>query len=160
MMFGGGGKGMGGGAGGGANMLRAVVRRTAVSRTGNPTSSLQETLPSSTSSASRRHSNNNSNGYFSVSGSSSLGSYSNNSGVPISANNGLPGNWIVSPASSATPCFDDFEWVSVHAMEEDNEQQPHDFDFVLGPVPSVAEVQNAISALQRSAFLFLYLLRV
>ncbi|MBA0685554.1 hypothetical protein Goari_013208, partial [Gossypium aridum] len=31
----------------------------------------------------------------------------------------------------------------------DNKQQPHDFDFVLGPVPSIAEVQNAISALQR-----------
>ncbi|MBA0634344.1 hypothetical protein Godav_024827 [Gossypium davidsonii] len=148
MMFGGGGKGMGGGARG-ANMLRAVVGRTAVSGTGNPTSSLQETLPSSTSSASRRHSNNNSNGYLSVSASSSLGSYSNNSGVPISANSGLPSNWFVSPASSATPCFDDFEWVSVDAIEEDNKQQPHDFDFVLGPVPSIAEVQNAISALQR-----------
>ncbi|TYJ08031.1 hypothetical protein E1A91_A11G046900v1 [Gossypium mustelinum] len=148
MMFGGGGKGMGGGARG-ANMLRAVVGRTAVSGTGNPTSSLQETLPSSTSSASRRHSNNNSNGYLSVSASSSLGSYSNNSGVPISANPGLPSNWFLSPASSATPCFDDFEWVSVDAIEEDNKQQPHDFDFVLGPVPSIAEVQNAISALQR-----------
>ncbi|KAA3475694.1 transmembrane protein [Gossypium australe] len=148
MMFGGGGKGMGGGARG-ANMLRAVVGRTAVSGTGNPTSSLQETLPSSTSSASRRHSNNNSNGYLSVSASSSLGSYSNNSGVPISANSGLPSNWFVSPASSATPCFDDFEWVSVDAIEEDNKQQPHDFDFVLGPVPSIAEVQNAISAFQR-----------
>ncbi|KAE8693998.1 Ribosomal protein L23/L15e family protein [Hibiscus syriacus] len=141
MMFGGGGKGMRWGAGG-TNMLRAIAGRAAVYK--NPTATLQEPLSSSTSSATRRHNNSNTNGYLYVSsssGSSSLGSYNSNSGVPITANSGSP-----SPAFSGPPCFDDFEWVPRH--EGDN-QQPR--DFVLGPVPSVAEVQNAVSALQRVA---------
>ncbi|XP_039007955.1 uncharacterized protein LOC120135846 [Hibiscus syriacus] len=127
-MFGRGGKGMGGGPGG-ANMLRAVGR-AAVSRAS--TASFQEPLSSSTSSATRRHNNNNSNGHLYLPSSF-------NGGVPITAN-----DW---PAFSGPPCFDDFEWVSVDATEEENNKQPH--DFVLGPVPCVAEVENALSALQR-----------
>ncbi|KAL4361498.1 hypothetical protein GQ457_04G035840 [Hibiscus cannabinus] len=135
MMFGrGGSKGMGGGPGG-ANMLRAAGR-AAVS-TGNPTATFQEPLYSS--STRRHHHNNiNSNGHLYVSSSSG------NGGVPITANN--------CPAFPAgPPCFDDFEWVSVDpTVEEDNiSKPPH--DFVLGPVPSVAEVENAVSALQRVA---------
>ncbi|GMI67321.1 hypothetical protein like AT4G25170 [Hibiscus trionum] len=146
-MFGRGGKGMGGGPGG-ANMLRAAGR-AAVSRasTGNPTATFQEPLSSSTSSATRRHNNNNNNSnahlyVSSSSGSSSLGSYySNSGGVPTTANN--------CPAFSGPCCFDDFEWVSVDATEEEDNEQP--YDFVFGPVPSVAEVENAVSALQRVA---------
>ncbi|XP_039042395.1 uncharacterized protein LOC120181300 [Hibiscus syriacus] len=139
-MFGRGGKGMGGGPGG-ANMLRAVGR-AAVSRASS--ASFQEPLSSSTSSATRRHNNNTSNGHLylpssSSSGSSSLGSCSSiNDGLPITAN-----NW---PSFSGSPCFDDFEWVSIDTTLEQDNRQPH--DFVLGPVPCVAEVENALSALQ------------
>ncbi|GMJ04872.1 hypothetical protein like AT4G25170 [Hibiscus trionum] len=138
-MFGGGGKGMGGAAGR-ANMLRAIAGRAAVSK--NPTATFQDPLSSSPSSATRRH-NNSSNGYLYVFPSSSLGSHNSDSGVPITANSGSPSPW---PAFSGPSFFDDFEWVP--RQEEDNEQ-PH--DCVLGPVPSVAEVQTAVSALQRVA---------
>ncbi|KAK8587526.1 hypothetical protein V6N13_086509 [Hibiscus sabdariffa] len=145
-MFGGGGKGMGGAAGR-ANMLRAIVGRAAVSK--NSTATFQEPLSSPTSSATRRHNNSNSNGYLYVftsssSGSSSFGSHNSDSGVPITANSGSPSPW---PVSSGPPCFDDFVWVPCE--EGDDNQQPH--DFVLGPAPSAAEVQNAVSALQRVA---------
>ncbi|KAE8720354.1 Ribosomal protein L23/L15e family protein [Hibiscus syriacus] len=138
-MLGGGGKGMGWGTGG-ANMLRTIVGRAAVSK--NPTAAFQEPLSSSTS-ATRRHNNTNINSYLHVpsssSGSSSLGIAS---GVPITADSGSP-----SPAFSAgPPCFDDFEWVP---RREGDSMQPR--DFVLGPVPSFSEVQNAVSALQRVA---------
>ncbi|KAK6250426.1 hypothetical protein QQP08_010906 [Theobroma cacao] len=159
MMFGGG-KGMGGGAGG-ANMLRPVGRavvRAGVT-TGNPTtfqeplssaSSNSTTTPPSPTSASQRHNNSNSNTYLSISsGSSAFGSC--NTGVPISANSGLPSNWppfAAAPASAAASCCDEFEWVSVDGSEG---ERPHGVldDFVLGPVPSVGEVQNVVSALQR-----------
>ncbi|KAL4354108.1 hypothetical protein GQ457_06G036190 [Hibiscus cannabinus] len=145
-MFGGGGKGMGGAAGR-ANMLRAIVGRAAVSK--NSTATFQEPLSSPTSSATRRNNNSNSNGYLYVftsssSGSSSLGSHNSDSGVPITANSGSPSPW---PVSSGPLCFDDFVWVPCE--EGDDNQQPH--DFVLGPAPSVAEVQSAVSALQRVA---------
>ncbi|KAK9036365.1 hypothetical protein V6N11_078369 [Hibiscus sabdariffa] len=125
---------MGGGPGG-ANMLRAAGR-AAVS-TGNPTATFQEPL-SSSSTRRHNHNNNNSNAHLHVSSSSG------NGGVPITAN-----NFPAFPAGP--PCFDDFEWVSVDpTVEEDNiSKPPH--DFVLGPVPSVAEVENAVSALQRVA---------
>ncbi|XWS51583.1 hypothetical protein CRYUN_Cryun12cG0189200 [Craigia yunnanensis] len=152
MMFGWG-KGMGGGAGGGANMLR-TVGRAAVARagvtTGNPTTfqePLPSTPPSPTSTSQRKK---NSNTYLSISsGSSAFGSC--NSGVPISANSGLPSNWpafAASSASAAASCCDEFEWVSLDGSEEDKPLGVFD-DFVLGPVPSVAEVQNVVSTLQR-----------
>ncbi|XVE56403.1 hypothetical protein DITRI_Ditri04bG0006100 [Diplodiscus trichospermus] len=153
MMFGRG-KGMGGGAGG-ANMLR-TVGRAAVARTvvtnGNPTT-FQEPFPatpSSPTSASQRHNNNN-NTYLCISsGSSPFGS--SISGVPVSANSGLPCNWPAfasSPASAAASCCDEFEWVCVDGSDEDKQPQGLFDDFVLGPVPSIGEVQNAVSALQR-----------
>ncbi|XVF54944.1 hypothetical protein PTKIN_Ptkin05aG0221600 [Pterospermum kingtungense] len=152
MMFGRG-KGMGGGAGGGANMLRTVgraaVARTGVTTTttGNPTT-FQEPLPSTPSSptsASQRQ--NNSNGYLSISsGGSAFGSCNSSTGLPISANSGLPCNW---PAfAAATPGCDEFEWVYLDGCEEDKPLGVFD-DFVLGPVPSTGEVQNVVSALQR-----------
>ncbi|XVF08480.1 hypothetical protein REPUB_Repub07fG0006800 [Reevesia pubescens] len=151
MMFGRG-KGMGGGAVGGTNMLR-TVGRAAVARTANPkTTTFQEPLPSTPSSptsASQRH--NNGYGYLSISsGNSGFGSC-NTGGVPISANSGLPSYWPGFASSSAS-CCDEFEWVAVDGSEEDRQQQQPDGvfdDFVLGPVPSVGEVQNVVSALQR-----------
>lgn len=150
MMFGRG-KGMGGG---GANMLRTVGRAVARAgvTSGNPTT-FQEPLPSTPSSptsASQRH--NNSNGYLSISsGSSAFGSC--NSGVPISANSGLPTNWPAFAATTNSGC-DEFEWVSFDGSEEDDKPIGVFDDFVLGPVPSTGEVQNVVSALQRSVFFF------
>ncbi|XP_022776550.1 uncharacterized protein LOC111318142 [Durio zibethinus] len=139
MMFGPG-KGMGGG---GANMWR-TVGKVAVARAGvttdNPTA-FQDPLPSTPSSpTSTSHGQNNSDNSLSISsGSSAFGSC--NSGVPISENSGLPSNW---PAVAA----DEFEWVSLDGSPEDKPHGVFD-DFVLGPVPSVGEVQNVVSALQR-----------
>lgn len=134
------------GMGGGANMLR-TVGRAAVTRagvaTGNPTT-FHEPLPSAPSSptsASQRQ--NSSNSCLSVSsGSSGFGSC--NSSVPVSANSGLPSNRNAFAAS----CCDEYEWVCVDGSEEDKPLGVFD-DFVLGPVPSVGEVQNVVSALQR-----------
>ncbi|XP_022737777.1 uncharacterized protein LOC111290642 isoform X2 [Durio zibethinus] len=148
---------MGGGSAGRAKVLR-TAGRAAVSRTGattgNPTA-FQEPLhsaPSSPTSASQRHNNNNSNGYLSIaSGASAFGSC--NGGVPISANSGLPSNrpaFASSPVSAAASCCDEFEWVFLDGCEEDK-PHPHGVfdDIVLGTVPSVGEVQNVVSALQR-----------
>ncbi|OMO94870.1 hypothetical protein CCACVL1_05739 [Corchorus capsularis] len=157
MLFGGG-KGMGGGAGGGgANMFRTVGR--AVARAGSNPTNFQEPFSSSSSSsnsssttpsptsASKRHQNSNNSNYLTISSG-------NCSPLPISANSGLPSNWhgfVASPASSASSCGDDeFEWVSVDESEGGRGRQ-HGFfdDYVLAPVPSVGEVQNVVSALQR-----------
>ncbi|XVF11213.1 hypothetical protein REPUB_Repub08aG0006700 [Reevesia pubescens] len=160
MMFGRG-KGMGGGATGGANMLRTVGRAT-VARTGtgvttgNPTTFSEplSSTPSSPTSASQRqnnNNNNNSNAYLSVSASGNSGFGSCNSGLPISANSGLPTNWPAFSSSPSASCSDEFEWVSVDGIGSEEDKQPHGVfdDFVLGPVPSIGEVQNVVSALQR-----------
>lgn len=62
--------------------------------------------------------------------------------IPISAAAGVPA-WPP-PLSQ----YDEFEWVSVEGAEDERSHAYFD-DFVLGPVPSKDEVQDAVSALQQ-----------
>ncbi|XP_031259156.1 uncharacterized protein LOC116117262 [Pistacia vera] len=134
-MFGGG-RSMGGG------MLRTVGR--AVTRTG--VTNLQEPISSSSSSNSttttaptspRRttQSRHNSPNHLSLSAITSSSPFSPHN-VPVTAY-GVP-TW---------PSFgcEDYEWVSV----DGDDGKSHD-DFILGSVPSVDEVNNAVSALQQA----------
>ncbi|XP_044504925.1 uncharacterized protein LOC123225122 [Mangifera indica] len=145
MMFGGG-RSMGGGGGGGG-MLRTVGR--AVTRTG--VTNLQEPISSSSSNSSttsttaptspRRTSQNrlNSPNHLSLSAVTSPSPFSPHN-VPVSAAYGAP-TW---------PSFgcEDYEWVSVDGGDERSHGVFLD-DFVVGPVPSLDEVNNAVSALQQ-----------
>ncbi|CAK7355893.1 unnamed protein product [Dovyalis caffra] len=136
---------MGGGSGGGS-MLRVVGR--AVARAGvtnlqepistNSSSSNTTTTTTVTSPRATRKLNSSSNNNLSLSSSGSASS------VPISANS-------VGSISTCWPSFagsygDDYEWVSV---DGDEDERPVGFndDFVLGPVPSIDEVHEAITAL-------------
>ncbi|KAG5228573.1 Ribosomal protein L23/L15e family protein [Salix suchowensis] len=148
-MFGGG-TGMGGGSGGGS-MLRVVGR--AVARAGvtnfqepisNNTSSSHTTTtvtsPRATGTLNSFNNNNNNNNNNNLSLSSS-GSVLN---VPISANSGGPiSTWWPSFTGSYP---DDYEWVSVDGSEDERLVGFND-DFVLGSVPSMDEVQDAVTAL-------------
>ncbi|BFG23138.1 hypothetical protein CerSpe_094130 [Prunus speciosa] len=151
MMFGG--KSMGGGGGGGGSMFRAVSR-AAVTRgvaggppmqeplsSSNSNSSATNTTTTATTSTSRNTQKPSSSNNLSLSSPTSpFASYN----LPLSANSGIP-SW---PSS---PHFDDFDWVTVdNGSSEEDDERRHGFleDFVLGPVPSRDEVQNAVSALQ------------
>ncbi|KAH0979122.1 hypothetical protein GBA52_006299 [Prunus armeniaca] len=151
MMFGG--KSMGGGGGGGS-MFRAVSR-AAVTRSvaggppiqeplssSNSNSSATNTTTTATTSTSRHTQKPSSSNNLSLSSPSSpFASYN----LPLSANSGVP-SW---PSS---PHFDDIDWVTVdNGSSEEDDERRHGFleDFVLGPVPSRDEVQNAVSALQQ-----------
>ncbi|CAB4271213.1 unnamed protein product [Prunus armeniaca] len=152
MMFGG--KSMGGGGGGGGSMFRAVSR-AAVTRSvaggppiqeplssSNSNSSATNTTTTATTSTSRHTQKPSSSNNLSLSSPTSpFASYN----LPLSANSGVP-SW---PSS---PHFDDIDWVTVdNGSSEEDDERRHGFleDFVLGPVPSRDEVQNAVSALQQ-----------
>lgn len=141
---------MGGGSGGGS-MLRTVGRAVTARTTGvaaagalqDPISSSTTTPNTSTTSAtsptSRPTHKPNSSNHLSLSSASSPFASHN---IPISATSVIP-TWP-SPLSQC----DEFEWVSVDGGED---ERPHGYldDFVLGPVPSTDEVQDAVSALQQ-----------
>lgn len=136
------------GGSGGGSMLRVVGR--AVARAGvtnfqepistNTSSSCTTTTSSPTSPRATRKLNslNNDNNTLSLSSSGSVLS------VPISANSGGPiSTWWPSFTGSYP---DDYEWVSVDGSEDERLVGFND-DFVLGPVPSMDEVHDAVTAL-------------
>ncbi|XP_044467407.1 uncharacterized protein LOC123197261 isoform X2 [Mangifera indica] len=139
-MFGGG-KSMGGGGGGG--MLRTVGR--AVTRTG--VTNLQEPISSSSSNSTTtttaaptsptRTNHNRLNSLSAITSSPPLSPHN----VPVSAAHGVP-TW------PSLGC-DDFEWVSLDGEDRKSHGALGD-DFVLGPVPSLDEVNKAVSALQQA----------
>ncbi|GLT70287.1 hypothetical protein SLA2020_423780 [Shorea laevis] len=146
-----GGKGMGGGSGGGG-MLRTVGRAVTSARTTGVAAggALQEPISSSantpntssttaTSPTSRTTHKPGSSTHLSLSSTSSPFASHN---IPISAASGVP-TWPP-PLSQC----DEFEWVAVDGCED---ERPHGYfdDFVLGPVPSKDEVQDAVSSLQQ-----------
>jgi hypothetical protein len=141
------GKGMGGGSGGGG-MLRTVGRAVTSARTAGVAAggALQEPISSSTnatstatSPTSRPTHKPSSSTHLSLSSNSSPFASHN---IPISAASGVP-TWPP-PLSQC----DEFDWVAVDGCED---ERPHGYfdDFVLGPVPSKDEVQDAVSALQQ-----------
>lgn len=65
--------------------------------------------------------------------------------LPIPANSGGPGPTSWSPFS-VSHC-DDYDWVSVDDGSEEERPVGFDDDFVLGPVPSIDEVHEAVTAL-------------
>ncbi|GAV89031.1 hypothetical protein CFOL_v3_32452 [Cephalotus follicularis] len=147
---------MGGGRGAaGGGMLRTVGR--AVTRAGV---NLQEPLSSSSSTTSTSTSTtptatvtspngtlNKSTSFNGVSLSSGTGSCSLHN-LPVSSNTHNP-NWPDFGPSS--PCCEQYEWVSVDDGGEDETTRGHGSydDFVLGPVPSLDEVHDAVSALEQ-----------
>ncbi|KAG7546247.1 hypothetical protein ISN44_As12g016340 [Arabidopsis suecica] len=136
-MFGGGRGPMGGGGG----MLRAAGR--AMTRTGVANGGIQDPFASSSSSSTSSPAGNASVSHVQKQRSSSSGSnnltISAASGLllnlPVAANSGWNGGAFSFVNSGG---YDDFEWVS---EEED--------DSLFGSVPSVDEVQDAVSALQQ-----------
>lgn len=160
---------MGGGVGGGGSggMLRTVGRAVTTTRTG--VTNLQEPISSSSSStgtttspasptaANSRPAQQNRNGgnQLSLSAAAALtaspfGSH-NNVPVPVPAHYGVPGWSSFGVGGGGGSCCDEYEWVSVDGLEEDFDKT-HGFlvdDFALGPVPSLDEVNTAVSALQQ-----------
>ncbi|XP_062163105.1 uncharacterized protein LOC133870081 [Alnus glutinosa] len=141
------GKGMGGGSGGGG-MLRTVGRAVTSARTTGvaaggalqePTSSSTNATTTATSPTSRPTHKPSSSTHLSLSSNSSPFASHN---IPIFAASGVP-TWPP-PLSQC----DEFDWVAVDGCED---ERPHGYfdDFVLGPVPSKDEVQDAVSALQQ-----------
>lgn len=65
--------------------------------------------------------------------------------LPIPTNSGGPGPTSWSPFS--VPQCDDYDWVSVDDGSEEERPVGFDDDFVLGPVPSIDEVHEAVTAL-------------
>lgn len=129
--------------GGGGGMLRAAGR--AMTRTGVANGGIQDPFASSPSSSSSSTAGN-----ASVSHAQKLGSSSGSSNLMISAASGSPLNLPVAATSGwnggafsfiNSGAYEDFEWVSEEGTEED--------DSVFGSVPSVDEVQDAVSALQQ-----------
>jgi hypothetical protein len=128
-------------------MLRVVGR--AVARAG--VTNFQEPISTNTSSSNtttttvtspratrKLNSLNHDNNTLSLSSSCSVLS------VPISANSGGPiSTWWPSFTGSYP---DDYEWVSVDESEDERLVGFSD-DFVLGPVPSMDEVHDAVTAL-------------
>lgn len=126
--------------GGGGGMLRAASR--AMTRTGVANGGIQDPFASSPSSSSSAVSH---GGCVQKPGSSSS---SNN--LTISAASGSPLNLPVAATSGwnggafsfvSSGGYEDFEWVSEEGSEGDYS--------VFGSVPSVDEVQDAVSALQQ-----------
>ncbi|CAA7060212.1 unnamed protein product [Microthlaspi erraticum] len=140
-MFGGGRGPMGGGGG----MLRAAGR--AMTRTGVANGGIQDPFGSSQSSASSPAGNasvshggakkqrSSSSGSNNLTISAASGSPLN---LPVAANYGWTGGAFSFVNSGG---YEDFEWVSEEGTEED--------DSVFGSIPSVDEVQDAVSALQQ-----------
>ncbi|CAB79426.1 putative protein [Arabidopsis thaliana] len=128
--------------GGGGGMLRAAGR--AMTRTGVANGGIQDPFASSSSSSTSSPAGNASVSHVQKQRSSSSGSnnltYSAASGLllnlPVAATSGWSGGGPFSFVNSGG--YDDFEWVS---EEED--------DSLFGSVPSVDEVQDAVSALQQ-----------
>ncbi|XP_042991619.1 uncharacterized protein LOC122318393 [Carya illinoinensis] len=140
-----GGKGMGGGSGG--SMLRTVGRAVGTARTTGVAAgaALQESISSSgntphtsISPTSRPTHKPSSSSQLSLSSTSPFASHN----VAISATSGIP-TWPP-PLSQS----DELDWVSVDGSEDKRPLGYFD-DFVLGPVPSMDEVQDAVSALQQ-----------
>lgn len=141
-----------GGGGPGGSLLRTVSRVvTGSGVTGSTT--FQEPLSSSASSSSSSASgasnasptatsrythkpNSPCSSHLSISSSGSPFASQN---LPIAANTGVP-TWgaFASPPSS---CCDDFEWVSLDGSDD---------EFILGAVPSIEEVQSAVSSIQQA----------
>lgn len=152
-MFGGG-KSMGGGGGGG--MLRTVgrvVTRAGVANLQEPISSSSSnsttTSPSSPTSKSRptQHRNSSAN---QLSLSATVSSPRSSHNIPVSAGSGLPGwPYFGGPAAASAACCDEYEWVSVDGSEDEKSNGYFVDDFFLGPVPSLEEVNTAVSALQQ-----------
>ncbi|KDP22443.1 hypothetical protein JCGZ_26274 [Jatropha curcas] len=146
-MFGGG-KGMGGGGHGGS-MIKVVgrtVTRAGVTNLQETISSSSNTTPTSPTSLSRStHKLSSSNNVLSL--ASGPGNPFSACSTPISANSGGP-NATYWPAFGPHPgsCYDDYEWVSVDGSEEEISVSD---DLILGPVPSVDEVNSAVSALKQ-----------
>ncbi|KAH9673671.1 hypothetical protein KPL70_018188 [Citrus sinensis] len=148
---------MGGGVGGGGSggMLRTVGRAVTTTRTG--VMNLQEPISSSSSSTSTTtsttsptaansrpaHQNRNGGNQLSLSAAAALTAspfVSHN--VPVPAHYGVP-SWSsfgVGGDGGSSCCYE-YEWVSSHGFLVD--------DFTLGPVPSLEEVNTAVSALQQ-----------
>lgn len=129
--------------GGGGGMLRAAGR--AMTRTGVANGGIQDPFASSSSSSTSSPAGNASVSHVHKQRSSSSSSGSNN--LTISAASGLLLNLPVAATSGwnggafsfvNSGGYEDFEWVS---EEED--------DSLFGSVPSVDEVQDAVSALQQ-----------
>lgn len=158
---------MGGGVGGGGSggMLRTVGRAVTTTRTG--VTNLQEPISSSSSSTSTTtsptsptaansrpaHQNRNGGNQLSLSAAAALtASPFGSHNVPVPAHYGVP-SWSSFGVGSGggSSCCDEYEWVSVDGCEEDFDKS-HGFlvdDFTLGPVPSLEEVNTAVSALQQ-----------
>ncbi|GLT39826.1 hypothetical protein SLA2020_139950 [Shorea laevis] len=137
------GRGMGGGAGGGG-MFRTVGRMAARARvaTGKTTNTTTpESLSSSSCVSPTAASGEKQSNQLLMSAST----HGPGGSVPISANSGLPPNW---PGFAASSCCDESDWVSVDGVEDEKPLVFPD-DFVVGPVPSIDEVQNAVSALEQ-----------
>lgn len=168
-MFGGG-RSMGGGVGRGGSdgMLRNVGRAVTTTRTG--VTNLQEPISSSSSSTGTTTSpasptptasnsrpaqqNRNGGNQLSLSAAAALtaspfGSHNN---VPVPAHYGVPGwsSFGVGGGGGGS-CCDEYEWVSVDGLEEHFDKTRGFLvdDFALGPVPSLDEVNTAVSALQQ-----------
>ncbi|CAH2078005.1 unnamed protein product [Thlaspi arvense] len=142
-MFGGGRGPMGGGGG----MIRAAGR--AITRTGVANGGIQDPFTSSPSSSSSSTAGNASVSHGGGC-AKKLGSSSGSNNLTISAASGSLLNLPVAATSGwnggafsfiNSGAYEDFEWVSEEGTEED--------DSVFGSVPSVDEVQDAVSALQQ-----------
>ncbi|WCJ36455.1 hypothetical protein M5689_017654 [Euphorbia peplus] len=152
-MFGGG-KGMGGGAGGGRvlKVLSKSVARAGVtnltetisSSASSSAASGSATSPTSISRSKHRFSNSSNNSVLTL--SSASGSPFN---APVSANNGGPNatSWPYFPSVTCDSSSDDYEWISVDGSDEERTVGGAYDDTFLGPVPSLDEVQGAVSAL-------------
>lgn len=144
MMFGG--KGMGGGTGSGGSMLRNVGRAVSTARTGVPASSAEPISSSSSRPNTHTHKPISPN-YLSLSSASPP-----HNNIPTSATSGVP--TTRSPFSQSQSQCDEFEWVSVDGSKGES-VRPHGHgngyfdDYILGPVPTKDEVQNAVSAIQQ-----------
>ncbi|KAF3956973.1 hypothetical protein CMV_017961 [Castanea mollissima] len=145
-----GGKGMGGGTGSGGSMLRNVGRAVSAARTGVPAE------PISSSSSSRPNTNTHTHkpispNYLSLSSTSPP-----HNNIPTSATSGVPTTRSPFSQSQSQSQCDEFEWVSVDGSKGER-VRPHGHghgngyfdDYILGPVPSKDEVQNAVSAIQQ-----------
>ncbi|VVA92590.1 unnamed protein product [Arabis nemorensis] len=130
-MFGGGRGPMGGGGG----MLRAASR--AMTRTGVANGGIQDPFASSPSSSSSSSAiSHQKPGSSSTSNNLTISAASLN--LPVAATSGWSGGAFSFVNSGG---YDDFEWVSEEGSEEDVS--------VFGSVPSLDEVQDAVSALQQ-----------
>ncbi|KAK6936297.1 hypothetical protein RJ641_033327 [Dillenia turbinata] len=159
--LGGASRGMGGGSGGtgggGGGMLRTVGRtfRTSVGGVQEPFSSTNNTTTTTTCNTSTKKSKSaqrNSNKYLSLSSSSSSTSPRSSSSATspnflISTSNFAPFSSL--PSTPTSFCGEELDWVAVDGFEDERACGYFD-DFVFGSVPSVDEVQNAVSALQRA----------